>query len=68
MPRRLVLFLLACVLVSGTAQATNLTIGAAGRVTIELVNSDAAFRNTLAIVTPTLAVAITGCKLEPAVA
>ena len=48
------------------ARASNLTIPTAGRVTVELVSSDADFHNTLAVFSPTVGVAITGCKLEPA--
>ena len=65
--KRLVLSLFASALVCAAAEATNLTIGASGRVTIELVGADAAFRNTLSIASPTVAIAVTGCKLEPAV-
>ena len=64
--KRLVLPLFVCLLVCAAAGAANLTIGAGGRVTIELVGADAAFRNTLSIVSPTVAVAVSGCKLEPA--
>jgi hypothetical protein len=49
-----------------TATAANLTIPAAGRVTVELVSSDADFSNTLAVFTPNVATSISGCKLEPA--
>src|SRR5262245_29257803 len=49
------------------AQASDLTIGAAGRVEVELLSSDAAFHNTISIVSPAGAVISTsGCKLEPA--
>jgi uncharacterized repeat protein (TIGR01451 family) len=44
----------------------DLTLPTDGRVTVELITSDAAFRNTLAIASPAVGVAITGCKLEPA--
>ncbi|HMC22238.1 MAG TPA: DUF4114 domain-containing protein, partial [Thermoanaerobaculia bacterium] len=68
MLKRLVSILFLVILAGGAAQATNLTIGAAGRVTFELVGSDAAFRNTLSIASPlTLAIVSSGCKLEPAV-
>jgi uncharacterized repeat protein (TIGR01451 family) len=67
MLKRLVSLLFLSVLLGGAAQATNLTIGAAGRVTFELVGSDAAFRNTLSIASPLVSIASSGCKLEPAV-
>ena len=66
MLKRLVYLLFAMALACGVAEAANLTIGAAGRVSIELVGSDAAFRNTLSVVSPTVAIAVSGCKLEPA--
>jgi uncharacterized repeat protein (TIGR01451 family) len=66
MLKRFVSLLFASALASGIAQAANLTIGAAGRVSIELVGSDAAFRNTLSVASPTVAIAVSGCKLEPA--
>src|SRR5712691_2248651 len=65
--KRLFLSLVVCALSGGVAAAANLTIGASGRVTIELVGSDALFHNTLSIVSPTTAVAVSGCTLEPAV-
>jgi len=46
------------------AAGANLTIPSAGRVSVELLFSEAAFRNTLAITSPGVGVAITGCKLE----
>jgi uncharacterized repeat protein (TIGR01451 family) len=46
--------------------ASDLTIGTGGRVTIELIASEAAFRNTLSVVSPGIAVALRGCGLEPA--
>jgi len=49
------------------ALAANLTIANGGRVTIELISSDADFRNTLSVISPAVAIATTGCKLEPAV-
>ncbi len=65
--KRLFLSLVVCALSGGVAAATNLVLGASGRVTIELVGSDAAFHNTLSIMSPTAAVAFSGCRLEPAV-
>lgn len=48
------------------AAAADLTIQLAGRVSIELITSDALFSNTLSIITPTASIAATGCDLEPA--
>src|SRR5262249_32425865 len=47
------------------AAATNLTLPVGGKVSIELLSSDAVFHNTLSIVAPTVQTPITGCKLEP---
>ncbi|HJR80784.1 MAG TPA: DUF4114 domain-containing protein [Anaerolineales bacterium] len=54
--------------------AANLTIQNAGRVSVELVTSDALFRNTLSVISPTVGIAAggdgrpaSGCQLEPAV-
>jgi uncharacterized repeat protein (TIGR01451 family) len=47
------------------AGATDLTLPSEGRVVVELIGSEAAFRNTLAVTSPAVAVAITGCGLEP---
>jgi hypothetical protein len=44
----------------------DLKIPTAGRVTVELISSDAAYRNTLSVTSPNVAVAVTGCALEPA--
>lgn len=49
-----------------TAAAADLTLPVAGRVSIELIGSDAAFRNTLSVTSPTVGVAISGCLLEAA--
>ena len=46
---------------TGLAKAANLTLPKGGRVTIELLQSDAAFHNTLSILSPTVSKAITGC-------
>lgn len=65
--KRLALSLVVCALSGGIAAAANLSIGASGRVSIELVGSDAAFRNTLSVASPSnVAIAVSGCKLEPA--
>lgn len=53
--------------VVGTAAlAADLTVPVAGRISIELIGSDAAYSNTLAIASPNVGIAISGCKLEPA--
>ena len=60
------LFIVSFGLGGATANATDLTLTAGGRVTIELVSSDAAFSNTLSVVTPGgIAISVTGCQLEP---
>ncbi len=64
--KRLVLSLFVCALSGGVAAAANLTLGRAGRVTIELVASDAAFHNTLSILSPAVAVSFSGCTFAPA--
>jgi len=52
--------------VVSTAYGADLTLTQSGRVTIELVTSNAAFHNTLSLTSPTTAtVNITGCALEP---
>ena len=49
------------------AAASDVQFPAGGRISVELISSDAAFRNTISVVSPAgAAVAITGCKLEPA--
>jgi len=59
--------LVSCLLVAAApAYANDLTIPSGGRVSIELIASEAAFRNTLSIVSPAVSVALTGCGLEPA--
>lgn len=51
----------------GHASASDLTLPVGGKVSIELLFSDADFHNTLAIASPGVAIAATGCNLEPAV-
>ncbi|HLN96842.1 MAG TPA: DUF4114 domain-containing protein [Pyrinomonadaceae bacterium] len=47
------------------ANANDLTLTTGGRVSIELVSSDAVFSNTFSVVSPTgIAIAVTGCQLE----
>jgi hypothetical protein len=50
---------------AGHARASDLTLSTGGRVSMELLFSDATFHNTISIVSPGVAVAATGCKLEP---
>ena len=57
---------LCLLLVSVAASASDLTLSQGGRVSLELISSEAAFRNTLAIVSPAFAVAARGCQIEPA--
>ena len=47
------------------ANSANLTLGATGRVSVELLFAGAAFRNTISLTSPGAAIAFTGCKLEP---
>jgi uncharacterized repeat protein (TIGR01451 family) len=48
------------------AAANDLTLSHAGRVSIELLTSDAVFHNTLSVSSPAVAVVNSGCRLEPA--
>ena len=57
---------LSFLLVSSLASAADLTLTTGGRVSLELISSEAAFRNTLAIASPSIALAARGCQLEPA--
>jgi hypothetical protein len=61
---RLILLLAAASFLAAEGAAENLTIRAGGRVSIELIGSDADFHNTLSIVSPSVAVAARGCSLE----
>src|SRR6266516_3068811 len=45
--------------------AANLTLPTGGRVSIELLTSDATFHNTMSVVSPAVAIGSTGCTLEP---
>src|SRR5689334_22291027 len=61
------LILLSLALLSANANASDLTLTAGGKVSIELVSSDASFSNTLSIVSPTgiaLATNPAGCQVE----
>ena len=58
---------LAISLSASVAAASDLTVPGGGRISVELISSNAAFRNTLSVISPSgVAVAITGCQLEPA--
>ena len=52
-------------LVSATAFGADLTLTQGGRVSIELITSDAAFRNTMSVTSPSVGIAARGCQLEP---
>jgi uncharacterized protein DUF4114 len=56
--------LVGLLLVGGRAQATDLTLPVGGKVTIELLTSDAAFSNSLSLVSPNAAIASTGCQVD----
>lgn len=58
-------FLLFTGITGSYAHANDLTLVTGGRVSIELLFSEADFHNTLSIVSPGVAVVATGCKLEP---
>lgn len=47
-------------------QAADLTLPIGGRVVVELIGSEADFRNTLSVTSPAVAVALSGCTLEAA--
>jgi hypothetical protein len=51
---------------SPITRATDLTLPVGGRVSIELLGSEARLHNTLSVLSPEVAVAVSGCKLEPA--
>lgn len=61
-----VVFVLSIGLITTQVIAANLTLPTGGRVTIELLTSDAVFSNTLSVASLNVSVAITGCQLEPA--
>lgn len=61
------MFGLVILIYCSTGSAANLSLPNGGRVFVELISSEAAFRNTLAMVSPTnVAISVTGCTLEPA--
>ncbi len=49
------------------AAASDLTIPGGGRISVELITSDASFSNTLSVISPAVGIAATGCSLEAAV-
>jgi uncharacterized repeat protein (TIGR01451 family) len=50
---------------AGRASAADLTLSTGGRVSVELVNSDASFSNTLSLVSPgNVAARVVGCRVE----
>ena len=49
---------------AGPAMGVDLTLPVGGKVTIELISSDAAFSNTLSLVSPAAAIAATGCQVD----
>lgn len=62
---RLSLILLLFTLFAAEANASDLTLTTGGKVSIELVSSNAAFSNTLSVVSPTgIALATVGCQVE----
>jgi len=60
------LFILVAVCHFSPVAAADLPIPNGGRVTVELIFSDAQFRNTLSLNSPTASIASSGCKLEAA--
>ena len=59
------LILLSFAFFAAKANAADLTLTAGGKVSIELVSSDAAFSNTLSVVSPTgIGIATDGCQVE----
>ncbi|HEU4522362.1 MAG TPA: DUF4114 domain-containing protein, partial [Thermoanaerobaculia bacterium] len=56
---------LAVFLLSTAAFGADLTLTQGGRVSIELITSDATFRNTMSIASPAVGIAARGCQLEP---
>lgn len=54
------------VLSASMASGTDLVLGTGGRVSVELINADAAFRNTLSITNANVSIVTSGCNLEPA--
>lgn len=64
-PIHLTVLLLAVGLYCDRAVASDLTLTTGGKVTIEFIFSDASFSNTLSVVSPTVAIATSGCKVVP---
>jgi hypothetical protein len=67
--RKFTLLLMASILAvvpySSQLFGANLTLPTGGRVTIELITSDAAFSNTLSLESPNAGIVLTGCEIEP---
>jgi hypothetical protein len=61
------LFFLLLAIAAPHAYAANLSITNGGRVSVELIGSFADYNNTLSINSPGVAIAFSGCRLEPAV-
>ena len=66
MKRFSIRFALGLLIVSASASGADLTLTQGGRVSIELITSDAAFRNTMSVGSPAVGIAARGCQLEPA--
>jgi Ca2+-binding RTX toxin-like protein len=62
--QRMVVFLAALLLGSAGALGADLVLPVAGRVSMELISSDASFSNTLALVSPAAAIVSSGCQIE----
>jgi len=60
-------FFLLLTLARPNVYAANLAIPNGGRVSVELIGSFASYNNTLSINSPGVAIAFSGCRLEPAV-
>ena len=55
----------AAALCPGVTRAADLTVPTTGRVTVELIGASAAFSNTMSLASPSAAITIDGCRLEP---
>lgn len=58
------LYLSLWLLLTPSAWATNLSLPVGGKVSIELISSDAAFSNSLALASPNASIVVSGCRLE----
>ncbi len=62
-----IMFILINVLFTTSAYGANLVLNTGGRVSVELINSDAVFHNTLSLVSPSnVQIVSNGCNLESA--